>query len=370
MEPNAKEQPLIAERRTAANQQLGANHLRFRELIAKVGSGERTSTGLNRAEAAEALERMLLGKATGAQMGAFLIAHRLRRPSSEELAGMLDAYRRLGPQLPAGSRAVISFGAPFDGRSRTAPLLPLTALVLAAAGLGVVLHGTNPIPVKYGATNGELLEGLGLPLRRLAWPQQQRLFKRRGLALMQQPVHFPAAETLVPIREQIGKRPPIATLEMLWSCHPSPNLTVSGFVHAPTEVLAGETWAQTGQREGLTVKGLEGGIDLPTSRVAVAAHWRAGKAERLLLQARDHNLRAAEPELTTLNHWRELGLSALRGDGPLATGLIWNAGFYLWRCRHGASLEAALAEAEALVRDGRAEALRRHLADELAGQTD
>ena len=360
----------IAERRSAVNEQFGSDHQRFRELIAQIGSGERTSTGLNRAEAAEAMERMLLGQASDAQMGAFLIAHRLRRPSAEELAGMLDAYQRRGPQLPGNSRAVVSFGAPFDGRTRTAPLLPLTALVLAAAGLGVVLHGSDPMPVKYGATNGELLGVLGLPLQALDWPGQQQLFERHGLALMHQRLHFPAAETLVPIRQQIGKRPPIATLEMLWSCHPSPDLTVSGFVHAPTESLAGEAWTLRGQRQALTVKGLEGGVDLPTSRVAVAAHWRDGVAERLLLHARDHGLQAPEPELGCLGDWQGRALSALRGEGPLATGLIWNAGFYLWRCNRCPSLETGLREAEGLIQSGAAEARRAELAKELAGAAD
>ena len=48
----------IAVRRRERQLQLGADALRFRELLAKVGSGERTSTGLNRAEADEILRRI------------------------------------------------------------------------------------------------------------------------------------------------------------------------------------------------------------------------------------------------------------------------------------------------------------------------
>ena len=62
--------------------------VRFRELLAKVGSGEHTSTGLTRAEACEAMDLMLLGQVSDAQLGAFLIAHRIRRPSPIELTGM------------------------------------------------------------------------------------------------------------------------------------------------------------------------------------------------------------------------------------------------------------------------------------------
>ena len=361
--PHDHQQP-IGQRRHQRAEELGAGFCRFRELIGKLGSGERTSTGLTQAEAREAIERILAGQASPAQAGAFLIAHRLRRPRPEEMAGMLEAYHQMGPTLPAVGRGVVSFGVPFDGRCREAPLLPLTALVLVSAGLGVVLQGGAPMPVKYGTTNAELLAALDLPIAQLDWPAMARHFQCHGLALLHQPQHFPAAEQLVPIREQIGKRPPIATLELLWSCYLSSALQVSGFVHAPTEELAGATWRLLGQDEGLTVKGLEGGVDLPTSRVAVAGHWRtpSTEPERLLLQARDYDLRAPESALGTLAQWREDALAALRCEGPLAKGLIWNAGFYLWRQGSSPSLAAGLGKAEDLLRDGRCEALRQAMA--------
>ena len=68
------------DRRLARLQALGPARARFREMIGKVGSGEHTSTGLDRKEAAEAMELMLRGLVDDAQMGAFLIAHRIRRP--------------------------------------------------------------------------------------------------------------------------------------------------------------------------------------------------------------------------------------------------------------------------------------------------
>ena len=132
----------------------GRTCCRFRELIAALGSGERSGRALSRAEAAEAVDHLLAGRCTEAQAGAFLIAHRLRRPMPQELAGMLDCYRRQGPRLAPIQRRVLSFGVPFDGRVRSAPLLPLLALLLAAAGAAVVLHGGDPMPVKYGLTGG------------------------------------------------------------------------------------------------------------------------------------------------------------------------------------------------------------------------
>ncbi|HAG81062.1 MAG TPA: hypothetical protein DCL61_07785, partial [Cyanobacteria bacterium UBA12227] len=71
----------------------------FRELLKKVGSGTHTGEDLSRQEAEMATRMMLLQEATPAQIGAFMIAHRIKRPTSEEIAGMLDAYDKLGPKL-------------------------------------------------------------------------------------------------------------------------------------------------------------------------------------------------------------------------------------------------------------------------------
>ena len=68
----------------------------FRELLKTIGSGPHTGKNLDRSQAAEAMRLMLTQAATPAQIGAFLIAHRIKRPTGEELAGMLDAYAELG----------------------------------------------------------------------------------------------------------------------------------------------------------------------------------------------------------------------------------------------------------------------------------
>ncbi|MGL5835645.1 MAG: hypothetical protein ACRC1Z_20800, partial [Waterburya sp.] len=115
----------------------------FRELLKRVGSGTHTSKNLTRVEAARATEMMLLQLATPAQIGAFMIAHRIKRPTPEELAGILDAFDQLGNKLdlcPTHQYPPVVLGNPYDGRSRTVPVTVITALILAAANIPVVLH--------------------------------------------------------------------------------------------------------------------------------------------------------------------------------------------------------------------------------------
>jgi anthranilate phosphoribosyltransferase len=336
-------------RRQERRGELGPARARFRDLLGKVGSGEHTSTGLDRAEAREAMELMLNDEASDSQLGAFLIAHRIRRPTPIELTGMLDSYRDQGPRLETPGRRPLCFGVPYDGRSRTAPLLPLVALVLAAAGQPVVLHGGAPMPVKYGVTLSELFACLGVEWRGLALAAVQERLDRQGLALTHQPDHFPAAERLVRIREDIGKRPPVASLELLWTPHRGEHLLVSGFVHPPTESRAWEALQAAGEQDVLTVKGLEGSTDLPTTRAAITARLRDGVPERILLHPREHGVHADEVAWSDLEQWQSQALAALAGAGPLAAALRWNVGAYLWFAGQLESLPAALAQADALL---------------------
>ena len=329
---------------------------RFKQHLRKVGSGEHTSKGLSREEAADALVLMLEQEATPAQIGAFLIAHRIRRPEPQELTGMLDTYRSLGPVLhsPAEQLPPLCFGMPFDGRTRTAPIYPLACLVLLACGQPVVLQGGDRMPIKYGITAIDLFRLLGLNLGGLPMDTVQEGFNTHGFALIHQPDHFSIAETLIDYREQLGKRPPVASLELLWTAHEGAHLLVSGFVHPPTESRAWEALRLAGETDVLTVKGLEGGTDLPIGRACITARVRNGEAERLILHPRDHGCHDADVEWSSEDTWRTQAYEALSNRGPLSDALRWNAGAYLWFAGLCDSLDSGIELATATLEDGQA----------------
>jgi anthranilate phosphoribosyltransferase len=265
--------------------------------------------------------------------------------------------------LRTPGRRALSFGVPYDGRSRTAPLLPLLALVLASSGVPVVLHGGDPMPVKYGVTLAELFHALGIAWHGLSLAALQERLDAHNLALSHQPDHFPAAQRLLPARDEIGKRPPVASLELLWTPHQGDHLLVSGFVHPPTEKRAWEALSAAGERDVLTVKGLEGSTDLPSSRAGITARLRRGEVERLLLHPRDHGLHGEEVPWECLETWQQQALAALAGEGALAQPLLWNLGAYLWLTDQINNLDTALDQARGLLAARSGERLRQALAN-------
>ncbi len=349
----------------------------FRELLQKVGSGPHTGTNLTRSEAAIAMRLMLLQEATPAQIGAFMIAHRIRRPTGEELAGMLDAYEELGPQLSvvASEYPVMVMGSPYDGRSRTAPLGPVTALILAAAGCPVILHGGDRMPTKQGEPLVDIWQGLGVDWTRLSLEQVQQVLETTGLGFVYLPTHFPLAQGLVTYRDQIGKRPPLATMELIWVPYAGPAHVVPGFVHPPTEGMFQMAFSLRGITRFTTVKGLEGSCDLPRERTGIIGmgHPDPTQAhphplERLLLHPHDYGFEGKNVPLDSAAGAISAMKATLQGEvSEFFTSTIWNSGFYLWRCGACSTLEEALDLAKLLLLQGQVLRKLRQI-QEVAGQ--
>jgi len=330
----------------------------FRALLKKVGSGPHTGKDLSRSESAAATRMMLTQEATPAQIGAFMIAQRIKRPTGEELAGILDAYEALGPCLQPISAPypTLVMGIPYDGRSRTAPCSPLVALILATIECPVLHHGGIRMPTKYGIPLIELWQGLGVDWSGLSLTQVQSIFAATKLGFVYLPSHFPAAHDLVIYRDQIGKRPSLATAELLWCPYMGDRIVISGYVHPPTEALFQKTSILRQVPHFITVKGLEGSCDLPRDRTSIIGINQPGQHpafERILLPPRDYDMAAAEVPLPAETELFQGMQAVLAGTSSELTQLtLWNAGFFLWRCGHAPSLKAGMVEAEALLQAG------------------
>lgn len=333
----------------------------FRDYLKKIGSGQHTSKNLSRQESAAATELMLQQQATPAQIGAYLIAHRIKRATVEEMAGILDTFDQLGPQIPAidHPRPVSVFSIPYDGRSRTAPLLPLISLLLAAEKNPVLMHGGSCMPTKYGVPLVELWQGLGVDWTTLSLVQVHQVLSETGLGLVYLPHHFPLAHGLVDYREQIGKRPTLATAELLWCPYAGNRHQFSGFVHPPTEKLLQNVFALRGNvYPYTTIKGLEGSCDLPCDRTNIIGVYNPENTpalEHLFLSARDYGLGGAEVPLesteTLLTQMHQL----LEGkESALLPAVLWTGGFYLWHLKICSDLPSAIEKVRSLLREGAA----------------
>ena len=326
----------------------------FRELLKRVGSGTHTSKNLTRAEAATATKMMLSQEATPAQIGAFAIAHRIKRPTPEELAGILDVFAELGSQLAISPNHIdrpVVLGNPYDGRSRTVPVTVVTALILAVTNIPVVMHGGDCMPTKYGIPLIEIWQQLGVDFSGCNLTQTQEIYDLSCLGFLYLPQHFPEAHKFVPFREQIGKRPPFATAELAWCPVAGDANLVAGFVHPPTEERFRATFKIRGRNDFTLVKGLEGSCDLSRSRTAIIAIGKSGdNFEHLLLNPQDYNLQGSDIPLESKSQVISLTQEVIQGKkSQLLPAAILNGGFYLWRFGRAETLKEGFQIAEEIL---------------------
>jgi anthranilate phosphoribosyltransferase len=170
----------------------------LRQLIQKVSTG----STLTEEEARGALEQMTDGAATPAQMGAFLMALRVRGETVEEITGAVQMMRARMHRVTVPEGAVDIVGTGGDGHG-TYNISTCAALVAAGAGLKIAKHGNRRASSMSGAS--DVLAHLGVKLE-VPFTTITRCVEEAGVGFMWAPMHHPALKHWAPVRTELGFR--------------------------------------------------------------------------------------------------------------------------------------------------------------------
>lgn len=112
-------------------------------LIREIGRGKEGARSLTHEVARSLFEAMLTGQVSDLELGAVLIALRVKGESAEELAGFCQAACDVIPRIESPSSATLPTVVipSYNGARRRPNLLPLLAGALARLGYPVLVHG-------------------------------------------------------------------------------------------------------------------------------------------------------------------------------------------------------------------------------------
>ena len=143
---------------------------------------------LSAAEATQAFEIILAGEATSAQIGAFLMALRVRGETVEEITAGAQVMRRHALAVKAPDHALDTCGTGGDGTG-TFNISTATALVVAACGVHVAKHGNRALSSNSGSS--QVLEHLGVHLD-VGPTAIENCIREAGIGFMFAPNHHAA----------------------------------------------------------------------------------------------------------------------------------------------------------------------------------
>ncbi len=130
----------------------------IQEAIAVLIEGQ----NLSRQQAADALRDIMTGQATPAQIGAFLVAMRMKGETAEEVTGLAETMRSLATGIVAKRRPLVDTCGTGGDRSGTFNISTTAAFVVAGAGIAVAKHGNRSASSKCGSA--DVLETLGVKI--------------------------------------------------------------------------------------------------------------------------------------------------------------------------------------------------------------
>ena len=170
----------------------------LRALIQKVSGG----ATLTEEEIRTALDQMTAGAATPAQMGAFLMALRVRGETVEEITGAAQMLRSRMNRVEVPPDAIDIVGTGGDSHG-TYNVSTCAALIAAGAGVRVAKHGNRRVSSKSGAS--DVLAELGVKLD-VPFDTISRCVSEAGIGFLWAPQHHPAMKHWAPIRGELGIR--------------------------------------------------------------------------------------------------------------------------------------------------------------------
>jgi anthranilate phosphoribosyltransferase len=185
----------------------------IKELISKIVTGK----DLTEAEMEKAMDEIMSGEATPAQIGAFITGLRLKGETVDEITGAARTMRakaikiKVGRDLVSIDRDDINIedetildivGTGGDG-TRTFNVSTTTAFVAAGAGVTVAKHGNRAVSSMCGSA--DVLEKLGVNLN-ISSKDVERCVNEIGIGFMFAPIFHGAMKHAAGPRREIGIR--------------------------------------------------------------------------------------------------------------------------------------------------------------------
>ena len=259
----------------------------IKPLLNKVAGG----AALNEEEASEAFNIIMSGDATPAQIGAFLMALRVRGETVDEITAAARVMRAKATHISAPADAIDIVGTGGDA-SGTLNISTGAAIVVAGCGVPIAKHGNRALSSKSGAA--DVLMALGVNID-CDMALIEKSIREAGIGFMMAPRHHSATRHVAGPRVELATRTVFNILGPLSNPANVDRLLVGVFAREWVQPMA-EVLGKLGARKAWVVHGSDGLDELTTTGPSFVSALENGKVTNFEVSPADAGLPLAKPK--------------------------------------------------------------------------
>jgi anthranilate phosphoribosyltransferase len=322
----------------------------FKGLIAQVADG----ASLSRKQAEEAFEIIMSGEATPSQIGAFLMALRVRGETVDEITGAAFVMRAKALSINAPEDAIDTCGTGGDA-SGTYNISTGAALVVAAAGVPVAKHGNRALSSQSGSA--DVLAALGVNIE-AEMERVEEALNEANIGFLMAPRHHSAMRHVGPTRVELGTRTIFNLLGPL-SNPAGTKRQLIGVFHRQWTAPMAEVLGQLGTERAWVVHGSDGLDEITTTGATYVSEIKDGAVSSFEVTPEDAGLSRADPAdlkgADAETNARAI-TEMLEGEsGPYRDIVLLNAGAALVVADHAGDLKEGAERAAEAIASGKAQ---------------
>lgn len=279
---------------------------------------------LSEVEMAECMTEIMEGKATEAQIAAFLTALRVKGESVEEITAAAKVMRKKAVKIKAPEGVIDTCGTGGD-MAGTFNISTTSAIVTAAAGIPVAKHGNRSVSSKSGSA--DVLEALGVKIDIPPDKVEKCLFET-NFGFLFAPLFHPAMKYAIVARKEIGIRTIFNILGPLTNPAGAKKQIMGIFSKRLTELLA-NVLGNLGATDVMVVHGEDGLDEITNCEATKISRVRQGSLETFYIVPEEFGFVRAKRE-SLLGGSKEqnadITLAILNGEkGPKRDIVLMNA---------------------------------------------
>ena len=312
------------------------------------------SADINSEEMQAVIRQIMGGEATPAQIGAFLVALRVKGETIDEIAAATQVMRELATPVSIDADYLVDIvGTGGDG-ANLFNVSTAACFVAAAAGAHVAKHGNRGVSSSSGSS--DVLQQLGVNLE-LTPEQVARCVESVGMGFMFAPMHHSAMRHAAGPRKELGLRTLFNMLGPMTNPAGVKRQLIGVFDPGLCRPMA-EVLKRLGSEHVMVVHSHDGLDEISVAGPTHVAELRDGNISEYELSPQDFKMPLYElDELTVASSTESMAMirEALAGKHPAATAMVTlNAGAAIYVSGVAATLADGVQIADDVIASGAA----------------